>query len=211
MQLRCVLTVSMMLVAAGLTAGPAYAGLLGTGRTVQAFYYNSLFANPEGEIAVGSSNTDPVSLATAVDYQQGAADGSTIHIGDTQITIHNLLSAQPFCFSNTSGTACADQIDGFDFKFTGEAITGISVDPVSAAGFLPVVGTFQNQTHGGLQLLNANEIRVDVTGDLPNVNDNLILDVLFATGPTNAPEPTTLALLGLAVPCLLAARRRRRH
>jgi hypothetical protein len=57
---------------------------------------DSVFADPEGEIAVGSSTTDPHSLVTPVDYTQGAADGSTIAIGDTQIAIKNLLSGAPF-------------------------------------------------------------------------------------------------------------------
>src|SRR5258708_2226251 len=82
-------------------AAPAEAGLIGAGRTVQAFYYNGTFASPEGEIAVGAASSDPASLATPVDYQQGAADGSTIHIGDTEIMITNLVSGFPFCLANT--------------------------------------------------------------------------------------------------------------
>ena len=48
----------------------------------------------------------PTPLAAPVDYLQGAASGSTIHIGDTQIVITNKLAGFPFCFANTSGTAC---------------------------------------------------------------------------------------------------------
>src|SRR4051812_16707134 len=108
----------------GLVANSAQAGLLSASATVQAFYYNGVFASPEGEIPVGGSNSNATSLATAVDYQQGSADGSLIHVGDTQIVIKNMLSGFPFCVSNVSGTACADVIDGFDFKFTNENIFG---------------------------------------------------------------------------------------
>ncbi len=179
---------------AALLPNKAYADMLGAGKTVQAFYYNGVFAGPEGEIAVGASTTDPASLIAPVNYTQGAADGSTIAVGATQIIITNLLSGAPFCFANTAGTACTDVIDGFDFLFTGENILGVSVDSASDSDFLPVTGTFQGNTHLGLQLISPNEIRVDVTGDLPALNDKLILNASFSTTiPT--PEPHTLPLL----------------
>lgn len=105
----------------------AYAGLVSSGATVQAFYYNGVFASPEGEIPVGAGSNAPASLATPVNYTEGAADLSTIAVGNVKIAITNLDSGFPFCLANTPGTACTDVIDGFDFKFTGENIIGVSV------------------------------------------------------------------------------------
>src|ERR1700749_1567014 len=125
---------------ASLVPNQAHAGLLGSGRTVQAFYYKGVLASPEGEIPIGAGTTDPAPLTVPVNYTQGAADGSTIHVGDTQIAIKNVLSGVPFCVANTAGTACSDAIDGFDFKFTGENILGVTADFASASGFLPATG-----------------------------------------------------------------------
>ncbi len=187
----------------GVASSQAYAtGLYGAGNTVQAFYYNGVFASPEGEIPVGASTSDPAPLVAQVKYTQGAADGSTITINNTQILITNVLSGLPFCTANTPGTACTDVIDGFDFLFTGENILGVSVNASSASTMLPVAATFQSVTHPGLQLISPNEIRIDLTGDLPAQNDQLIIDLSFTSLST--PEPSTLPLLGGAlVACFL--------
>jgi hypothetical protein len=171
----------------------AHATLVGTGKTVQAFYYNGQLASPEGEEPVGASTDDPASLATAVNYQLGAADFSTISVGNLQIVITNMDGGAPFCLLNTPGSACVDAIDGFDFKFTGENITGVTTDAGTSAGFLPVSATFQGNTHLGLQLISPDEIRVDVTGDETITNGELILDVSTAE---LVPEPSTLLLAG---------------
>ena len=86
---------------------------------------------------------------------------------------------------------------------------GVCVDPSSGPAFQPVSGTFQGNAHLGLQLLSKNEILLDLTGDLPLLNDQLVLDLSFASvtnpPPTDAPEPATLAL-GLALVALGASR-----
>ena len=194
MVFRAGLLASTTLLGLALLPSQAYADLLGAGKTVQAFYYNGVFASPEGEIPVGAGTSDPAPLNSPVVYTEGSADGSLISIGSTQIIITNLISGAPFCTANAVGTACPDVIDGFDFKFTGENILGVSVDPASAADFRPVTGSFQGNTHLGLQLISPNEIRVDVTGDEPALNDRLVLDASF-TPVTTTPEPHTLPFL----------------
>jgi hypothetical protein len=54
MTFRTLFLVTTMMVGLGSpNCHDARAGLLGPGRTVQAFYYNGTFASPEGEIPVG--------------------------------------------------------------------------------------------------------------------------------------------------------------
>jgi hypothetical protein len=206
---RTLLALFSLLAASIAFSDDASAGLLGAGNTVQAFYFNGVFASPEGQINAATGTSDPAPLSAPVDFLQGAASGSTIHVGDTQIVITNVLSGLSFCVGGQVGSACGDVIDGFHFKFTGENILGVTVDAASGPDFLPVNGTFQGNTHLGLELLSNNDIQVDVTGDLPLLNDQLILDVSFTT-VTPVPEPSTWAMmiLGFAGVGFVAYRRK---
>jgi hypothetical protein len=90
-----------------------------------------------------------------------------------------------------TSTPCPDVFTGFAFHFSsGVDVTGVSVDPASAADFQP--------QGSGLQLLTPTDIVVNVVGDAPNTNDQLILDLAFQT-VTPVPEPTSLLLLGSAL------------
>lgn len=142
---------------------------------------------PNYPVSGGSQSSPPPTVP--VDFLQGAISGSTISVGDTRIVITNDIAAT-FCSDGVSaGSACTDPFTGFQFIFTGAVdIKGVSVDPSSAADFLP------NDTapHDGLQLLSPTRIVVDVTGAAPAVGDELILDVKFSS---TVPEPSTWALM----------------
>jgi hypothetical protein len=213
---RRLLTSTVVAGLAALTSLPADAGLIGSGRTVLPGFEYVLNGTPgvENPNNIATSTNLPASLASPVSYGQGAISGATILVGDTQITITNQLTNMPFCLNPTGGvgTACNDPYDTFRFTFTGENITGVSVDPASAVNFQPA--TFG--AHLGLQFIGPNEIAVDVAGDKPAVNDSLILDLSFAAPPpppppppTGVPEPASLSLLGAAAGGMFAVRRRR--
>jgi hypothetical protein len=186
-------------------------------------FHSILAGTPELEDVHGTSSGAPASLTGPVQYDPGSESGTDILVGDTQIILTNDgfatttgIGQIPFCNDGVStGSACTDPFTGFDFVFTNENITGVTVDPASAADFQPANGTFQgNTTHDGLQLISANEIRVDVTGDNPLIGDQLILDLRFGgtspPPPTSAPEPATVAVLGTALVGFSTMRRRRR-
>ena len=202
------------------SAPPARAGLVGDGtNTVDASFWIPAFgvpANspppatcatslpcevPDYQLPGGSPQSSP-SPTVPVDFLEGAISESTISVGDTQIVITN-LSTIPFC---SGALPCSDPFVGFQFVFSnGVDITGVSVDPTSAADFRP------NDTapHDGVQLLSPTRIVVDVTGDSPAAGDKLILDLTFPSAPT-IPEPSTWALMLLGFAGLGFAGWRRR-
>jgi hypothetical protein len=138
-----------------------------------------------------------------VTFVEDALSLTTIAVGDTQITItNNAPSGTAFC---PGAPPCNNTFAGFGFTFTGVDITGVSVDPASAADFLPNT----TSPHMGLQLLSSTDILVDVTGDAPNMGDKLILDVMTTgTTPTPIPEPASLAFLASGLVGLLAIKQR---
>jgi hypothetical protein len=159
----------------------AQADLIGNGtNTVSALFYigasavpvvtssTAPFTNPapsEIEDYINSmgmtTNTPPPTIPAS--FIEGAISGSTIGVGDTQITITNKLSA-PFC---STALPCADVFTGFGFVFSsGVDITGVTVDPASSPAFLPIAG--------GLTF-GARDIFVNVAGDAPAVGGELIL------------------------------------
>ncbi len=207
---------AMVIGVTSLVAHDAQAGLFNAGDTVQAFYYNgSLSGIPEGEIPAGAGSSAPAPLTSQVNFVQGPADVSVIAVENTQIVITNESpggAGNGFCSTGDIGTACADSFSGFEFQFTGETILGVSVDNSTPADFLPVSGTFQGNTHLGLQLISANDIRVDLTGSDPSAGQQLTLDVSFTpTQPPPLPEPGTIAVLGTALAGIGMIRRRRRQ
>ena len=163
------------------------------------------YALPSPPNPPGSSQNFPPPTAP-VDFLEGASSLSTISVSDTQITITNIATGLPFC---STALPCSNPFVGFQFVFSSLVdITGVSVDSASSPNFLP------NDTapHDGLQLLSPTRIVVDVTGDSPNANDQLILDLTFPGSVTpGVPEPSTWALMLLGFAGLgLAGYRRSR-
>jgi PEP-CTERM motif len=147
--------------------------------------------------------TDTPPPTIPVNFLEDALTETTIAVGDTQITItNNAPSGSAFCLG---APPCPNTFAGFGFTFSnGVDITGVKVDPASAADFLPNT----TSPHMGLQLLSPTDIIVDVTGDAPATNDQLILDVTTGAPVPSVPEPPSLSLLAIGLVGLLAIKRR---
>ena len=145
-----------------LAGPPAQAGLIGNGtNTVNALFFLGAHIPADEEMEdfgnppmVGPAIIGPAGL----DFIEGAIDLSTIHVGDTQITITNLAPpTSPF-------GSITDSFDGFEFQFSaGVDIKGVHVDPAGAAAFQPIAN--------GLSF-NATDILVNVAGDAPILATN---------------------------------------
>jgi hypothetical protein len=180
---------------AGAVSAPAEAGLVGPGNSVSAIFWLPASSSPppacttsvmceieDYKDSMGDiTNTPPAPIPAA--FLEGSESGSTISVGDTQIVITNQISS-PFC---STALPCSDVFTGFEFNFFGSVdITKVTVDPTSAADFLPVTG--------GLTF-DPTDIFVNVAGDNPGVGDKLILDVTTASVTPTIPEPSTWALM----------------
>jgi len=183
-------------------APSAHAGLIGNGtNTVSALFFlgtavpSPPYTNPPPtEIEGGGSTLIPAQ------FPIGVADEATIDVGDTTITITN-QAAVPFC--STATVPCPDVFTGFAFSFSaGVDITGVSVDPASAANFLPAGVS-------PLELLTPTDIIVNLVGENPTVGAQLILDVTTAV-PSPVPEPPTITLFAIGLSAMLIGRRKRR-
>jgi hypothetical protein len=191
-----------------LVSHPARAGLIGGGtNTVNALFFLGSHSPADEEFedvqtGPGTFVAGPVIIgAGGVDFVEGANDLSTIHVGDTAIAITNLApTSLPFC--TLASGPCPDSFTGFEFQFSsGVALTGVTVDPSSAAAFLPLAG--------GLTF-SATNILLNIAGDGPSPGDQLILDLQFTpTGPTPTPEPATLSVLAMGIIGLSITRHRR--
>jgi hypothetical protein len=174
----------------------AKAGLVGDGKnTVSLYFWLPSTTSPPGtcttsldcesedyEGTSGPTDTPPPTIP--VTFIESSLSGSTVSVGDTQIVITNMLSGEPFC---SGSPPCTDVFTGFQFLFSsGVDITKVTVDPTSAPDFLPVAG--------GLAF-TPTAIYVNVAGDAPAVNDELILDVTTFTPTPVIPEPSTWALM----------------
>ena len=184
----------------GLISVPAHAGLINPTSTVDV-YFN--YVDPtSGPISApsqifNSAAPGPFSLAapimpplhTTEPYNLSAITG--FWFTDTQVTIYN----------NDQNLDAFDSTMSFDFKFTNENITGVSVNDTSSSTFLPI---------SSLNLVNSNEFTLQIAaGVAPAYLSTLVLDV--TTGNVAAvPEPSSWAMmiLGFAGIGFMAYRRK---
>jgi hypothetical protein len=167
-------------------SAPAHAGLINAGSTVdilfgsqtsQTFPSQVFSTGAPGPFSLASPIIPPTPpLHTTEPFNLTAKAG--FWFTDTQATIYN-NSTPPAPFGGDFST--------FDFTFTNEDITGVSIDASSSADFLPATVT----------LLGQDEFKV-VVGDGvdPAFLSNLVIDVTTAgTVTPGVPEPSTWALI----------------
>ena len=180
---------------------PAQAGLIGDGtNTVSALFFLGT-AVPSPPYTSPPPTEPEGTMLVPAHFPIGVQDESTIDVGDTTITITNEANL-PFC---SSALPCADVFTGFAFTFSaGVDITGVSIDPASAADFRPAGVS-------PLELLTPTDIIVNLVGENPAVGDQLILDVTTAvTPPPSVPEPATVTLLAVGLGAMLIRQRKGR-
>jgi hypothetical protein len=183
-------------------AAPARAGLINATSTVD-IYFN--IGDPQTSVPSQVFDTavpGPFSLAAPIippttpmytnePYNQSAFTG--FWFTNTQITIYN----------NDQYADAFDSTMSFDFKFTNENITGVSVNSTSSSlDFLPV---------SSLKLINPNEFTLQVApGVAPDFLSNLVLNVTTDGSIGAVPEPSTWAMmiLGFAGVGFMAYRRK---
>ena len=189
-----------------MAAAPAQAGLINPTSTVDvSFSWVNVTPFTQWSQVFNTAAPGPFSLAapiyppspplhTTEPFNLGADTG--FWFTNTTVTIYNNSNPPvPFCFSSSNtGSACEDPYNTFDFVFTNEDITSVSIDPGSSADFQ--LATFGS--HTGLTLVSPNEFTVDVTGANPAYLSTLVIDV--TTGNANGgggaiPEPSTWAMI----------------
>ena len=154
-------------------------------------------ANPSNPVCNG--NTPPCVTygpGNLLTVSQQPVDGVTIQISDSQIIIINDLPGVAFCASGAG--PCPSEFWAFDFQFSPAInLTAPALGAATSSDFQP--------TGLGLQLLSSTEVRVQVTGDAPAGNSELIID-LFPAG-AETPEPASVLLTGAALGGLALATR----
>jgi hypothetical protein len=181
-------------------AAPARAGLI----------------NPTSTVDIYFNFGDPQISAQSRGFLTGAPGPFSLSAPIPPTNFHNTepfnLSADAgFWFSNTQVTiynndqtfAAFDSTMSFDFKFTNENITGVSVNSTSSSSdFLDV---------SSLSIINPNEFTLQVAaGVAPAYLSTLVLDVTTDGSVGAVPEPSTWAMmfLGFAGIGLMAYRRK---
>jgi hypothetical protein len=136
----------------------ASAGLIGNGtNTVSAlFFLGTAVPSPPYTSPPPSEIEGSGPELIPAHFPVGLEDEATIDVGDKTITITNMASL-PFC---STPLPCADTFTGFAFTFSsGVDITGVNVDPASAADFRPAGVS-------PLELLTPTDIIVNLVGEI---------------------------------------------